>query len=78
MARRRLNSLDDLRRYAADVVNRLESGKLDEMQAKSRMYCVNVLSGVLKDGELEERVSALEAALNPDSRPGAVPPRLRQ
>lgn len=63
MARRRFKTLDDLRRYGADVLNRLESGDLDETRAKSRMYCINVLSGVLRDGELEERVNALEAVL---------------
>ena len=60
---RRFKTLDDVRRYAADVVNRLEAGTLDETQAKSRMYCVNVLSGVLKDGALEDRLAAVEAAM---------------
>lgn len=65
---RRFKTLDDVRRYASDVINRLEAGTLDETQAKSRMYCVNVLSGVLKDGTLEDRLVAIEQAVK-EKRP---------
>lgn len=60
---RRFKTLDDVRRYMGDVVNRLEAGTLDEAGAKTRAYVANILSGVLKDGTLEDRIVALERAI---------------
>ncbi len=60
--KRRLKSLDDLRRFLADVLNRLEAGKLDDAAAKTRAYVVNILSAVVKDSDIEARLAALEAA----------------
>lgn len=59
--KRRLKSLDDLRRFLADVLNRLEAGKLDDAAAKTRAYVVNILSAVVKDSDIEARLAALEA-----------------
>ncbi|MDY0307566.1 MAG: hypothetical protein RBR18_14110 [Desulfovibrionaceae bacterium] len=60
--KRRLKSLDDLRRFLADVLNRLEAGELDDAAAKTRAYVVNILSAVVKDSDIEARLAALEAA----------------
>lgn len=60
MAARRLKTLDDLRRYLAAVVNRLDSGELSDAEAKSRAYVVNILASLVKDGDLELRLEALE------------------
>lgn len=64
MTRRRFKSLEDLRRFLADCMNRLESGDLDEAGVKSRAYVCNIMSGIIKDADLETRVRALEERLN--------------
>ncbi len=61
--KRRFKTLDDIRRYAADVINRLEAGELDDAGAKTRMYCVNVITGVVKDSTLESRIASIEEVL---------------
>lgn len=80
MARRRFKSLDDLRRYGADVLNRLESGQLDDSEAKGRMYCVNILSNVISSSEIEGRLDKLEQAVTEDtnSKPAATVTPLRR
>ncbi len=61
MARRRFKTLEDIRRYLANVLDRLEDKALDETGAKARVYCANVLAGIIKDSDLESRVLELEA-----------------
>lgn len=63
MARRRFKTLDDLRRYLADALNKLDSGEMNEKEVKTRAYVLNVMAGIIREGELEERVAALEAVL---------------
>lgn len=62
MKRRRLKTLTDIRRFLADALNRYEAEEIDEQRLKTIAYSVNILAGIIKDGELEERVDALEAA----------------
>lgn len=59
--KRRLKTLEDLRRYLADAIHRLEEGTLDDPAAKTRAYLVNILAGVVKDSDIEARLAALEA-----------------
>ena len=60
--KRRLKTLEDLRRYLADAIHRLEAGEIDDPAATTRAYLVNILAGVVKDSDIEARLVALEAA----------------
>jgi hypothetical protein len=63
MAKRRLKTLDDCRRYLADCINRLEDGQLDPSVAGKIGYLVNVLRGIIEGSDIEERLSRLEARI---------------
>lgn len=60
MAKKRLKTLDDLRRYMADAINRVEGGELDPGVAGRLTYMVNVLKSVIEGGDLEKRLAELE------------------
>ena len=60
MRKRRLKSLGDIRKYLAYVLNEYENGQADETKVKTVAYCCNILSGVIKDSEIESRLAALE------------------
>lgn len=60
MAKRRLKSLDDLRRYLADAINRVEGGELDPGVAGRITYMVNTLRAIIEGGDLERRLVELE------------------
>lgn len=60
MKKRRLKSLDDLRRYLAWTLNQLESGEIDDARAKTAAYCTNIMAGIIRDSDLEARIAALE------------------
>lgn len=60
MARRRFKTMEDVRRYVGNVLDRLEDKKLDEAGAKARVYCANVLASIIKDSDLEQRLDVLE------------------
>ena len=60
---RRFNSLSDCRRYLADALNRLEAGELESDDLKARAYSTQILSKIIAESDLEERVRALEQKL---------------
>ena len=60
---RRFNSLNDCKRYLADALNRLEAGELEGDGVKVRSYCTQILSKIISESDLEERVKALEQKL---------------
>lgn len=60
---RRLKTLDDVRRYLADVINRVESGDLDANVAGRIGYLANVLKSVIEGSDLEKRVLELEKTM---------------
>lgn len=61
---RRFKTLTDVRRYMQNVINRLEVGDLDESAAKARAYLSHILTAIIRDSSLEERISMLEERLN--------------
>jgi len=63
MKKRRLKSLEDLRRWLADAGNRLESGNIDVTHARTVAYLCSVMSGIIKDSDLEARLEALEKSM---------------
>lgn len=59
-SRKRFNTLSDCRRYLASVVNQVDSGDLDPQVAGRLGYLVNILVGIIKDNDIEERLKNLE------------------
>ena len=59
-SRKRLKTLEDVRRYLAGLVNRLENGEVDPSIAGRAAYICNILSSCIKDGTLEQRIERLE------------------
>ena len=57
---RRLKSVEDVRRYLANVLLRVEGGQLDAQVAGRMAYISNILLKAIADGELERRVASLE------------------
>lgn len=57
---RRLKTIDDVRRYLADLINRTERGEVDPALAGRLGYLSNILTGCIKDGDLERRIAELE------------------
>lgn len=62
--RKRLKSLEDVRRYLAGLVNRLENKEIDPSIAGRLGYLSNILISCIKDSALEQRVDALERKLD--------------
>ncbi len=60
MPARRLKSLEDLRRYLANLINRVENKKVDPSLAGRLGYLANSLARIIEGSELERRVNALE------------------
>ena len=60
MAKRRLKTMDDLRRFVADLINRMESGLVEPALAGRLGYLANILKGIIERGDLESRIEDLE------------------
>lgn len=68
---RRLRTLADLRRYVGSIIRRLEEshgGDLTPELAGRLGYLANILSGIVKDSDLEARVRSLEQKLKTQGR----------
>jgi len=57
---RRLNNLQDLRRYLANLINRTESGEIDVNLSGKLGYLASILHRVIEGGDLEARIATLE------------------
>ncbi len=64
MSKKRLQTLGDVRRYLAGLLNRFEAKEIDEVHLKAAAYVANILTGTIKDSALEERIEKLEQQLN--------------
>ena len=60
MAQRRLNTIQDLRRYLANLINRTEVGKIDATLARGLTYMTSILMRAIEGGDLEKRIEELE------------------
>jgi len=63
MKKRRLKSLADIRKFLAHILNEYENGQADETKVKTVAYACNILSSIIRDSELENRIEALERTL---------------
>lgn len=64
MPERRLQSVQDLRRYLANLINRTESGKIDPGLAKTLTYMSSILLRVIEGGDIENRIENLERRIS--------------
>ena len=60
MAKKRLKSLQDCRRYLAGLINRVENEEVDGQTAGKLAYICNILISCIKDGDIEMRLKELE------------------
>ena len=60
---RRLKTLEDLRRYLANLINRTESGKVEPGLAGKLGFLANSLARVIEGSDLEPRIEKLEKQL---------------
>ena len=58
--RRRLKSLEDVRRYLANLINRTEAGNVDPSLAGKLGYLANSLAKIIEGSDIEKRISELE------------------
>lgn len=64
MTKRRLKTMEDVRRYIANLINKTESGEVDGMLAGKLGYLSNILIKIIEGGQLEKRVDLLEKEIN--------------
>lgn len=57
---KRFNNIQDLRRYLASLINRLDIGAVDPGAAGKLAYICSILHRVLLDSDIEARLTALE------------------
>lgn len=67
--KKRLKTAQDCRRYLADLVHRLDSDEVDATKAGRLGYLVNLILAAVRTDELEDRLSALEQAVQQEKRP---------
>lgn len=58
--KRRLKTIEDVRRYLATVLLRTEAGEIDAQIAGRLAYISNILLKAIHDGDLEKRIADLE------------------
>ena len=61
---KRLKTTSNLRRYLANLVNRVESGEVEPAKASKIGFLINILAKLIEGTELEKRVEELEKAIN--------------
>ncbi len=64
MSKKRLQTLGDVRRYLAGLLNRYEAREIDETHLKACAYVSNILTTTIKDSDIEERIEKLEREIN--------------
>ena len=65
-SKRRLKTMDDVRRFLAYVVNQLNRDEMESAKASKLGYLCQILARVIESNDLEARVSVLEKAMNGD------------
>lgn len=64
MAKKRLKTIEDCRRFLADVANRLNNAEIDPNTASRLAYIINVLKSCIESGDLERRLEELERVMS--------------
>lgn len=69
---KRLQNAQDLRRYLANLINRVESGEVEVNLGKSLAYMSSILLRIIEGSDLEGRVEQLERKLESKRKKGDV------
>ena len=67
---KRLQKAQDLRRYLASLINRVESGEVEVNLGKSLAYMSSILLRIIEGGDLEGRVEQLERKMESKRKKG--------
>ncbi|MDT9547740.1 MAG: hypothetical protein RI826_10465 [Chlorobium phaeovibrioides] len=62
-SKKRLQTMGDVRRYLASLLNRYEAGEINETHLKAAAYVSNILTSCIKDSDFEERIQKIEETL---------------
>lgn len=68
--KRRLKSLNDVRKYLGDLINQTRNGDVDPGMASRLGYLLNILRACISEGELEVRLRKLEERVEMDREGG--------
>ena len=60
---RRLKTMEDVRRFLADTINRLNKDDIDPGKASKLGYLCQILTRVIEGSDLEKRVAEIEKAV---------------
>ena len=58
--KKRLKTMENVRIYLADLINRTESGNIEPTLSGKLGYLISILVRVIEGGDLEKRIKALE------------------
>lgn len=61
--KRKLKSAQDVRRFLADLIYRIDADLVDGAKASKMAYTCNILLGAIRTDEVESRLAALEQAV---------------
>ena len=61
--KRRLKNMEDLRRFLADVTNRLNCDEIDPAKAGKLGYLCQILARIIESGDLEKRLTYIEETI---------------
>lgn len=61
--KRRLKSAQDVRRFLADLIHRVDADEIDGSKASKLGYLANILLSGIRADELEDRLTKLEQAV---------------
>ncbi len=60
----RLKKIEDVRRFTARITNQLFRDEITTEKARGLGYLSNILTGIIKDSDIEDRITKLEKEMN--------------
>jgi hypothetical protein len=61
--KRRLKTMEDVRRFLADTVNKLNRDEIEINKASKLGYLLQIMARVIEGSDLEKRITELEKTL---------------
>ena len=65
--KRRLSSASDLRLFLAALIRQVDADQISESKARVLTYMCQTLMGIIRDNDIEQRVTALEKERGKDA-----------
>jgi hypothetical protein len=63
MAKKRLKTIEDVRRYLGSLINRTENGELNAQLSGRLAYISSILLRAVESSDLEKRIEKLEKSM---------------